>query len=150
MGRENPLLAELMASASDRLEPAATTADDVAFWLYTSGSTGRPKGSIHIHSDLVVTAALYGVQVLGIRSEDVVFSAAKFFFAYGLGNSLTFPLFVGACAVVVAGRPTPDVVMEDVEHLGRAEPVQDLDLESVLPFLTQTFGQRFPGRNAKA
>ena len=105
-------LAQLMASASERLSPAGTTADDVAFWLYTSGSTGTPKGSMHLHRDLVVTAVLYGVGVLGIQTDDVVFSAAKFFFAYGLGNSMSFPFFVGATAVVIAERPTPDAVMD--------------------------------------
>ncbi|MDH3714818.1 MAG: benzoate-CoA ligase family protein [Gammaproteobacteria bacterium] len=104
-------LEDLMASAGDTLMPADTTADDVAFWLYTSGSTGTPKGSMHLHSDLVCTAVHYGKGVLGIREDDVVFSAAKMFFAYGLGNTLTFPLYVGATAAVIAGRPTPDSVL---------------------------------------
>lgn len=100
----------LMHAASDQLEPAATVADDVAFWLYSSGSTGRPKGAPHIHSDLVYTVALYGVPVLGITQDDVVFSAAKLFFAYGLGNGMTFPMYVGATAVLMAERPTPESV----------------------------------------
>ncbi|MDH3452704.1 MAG: benzoate-CoA ligase family protein [Gammaproteobacteria bacterium] len=104
-------LSELMASADDTLAPADTTADDIAFWLYTSGSTGTPKGSMHLHSDLIYTAVHYGKGVLGIREDDVVFSAAKMFFAYGLGNTLTFPLFVGATAAVIAERPTPDSVL---------------------------------------
>jgi 4-hydroxybenzoate-CoA ligase/benzoate-CoA ligase len=106
-------LGDLMASAGDTLIPADTTADDVAFWLYTSGSTGTPKGSMHLHSDLLYTAVHYGKGVLGIREDDVVFSAAKMFFAYGLGNTLTFPLFVGATAAVIAGRPTPDLWCAD-------------------------------------
>jgi len=101
----------LCADASTTLEVAPTLADDVAFWLYTSGSTGRPKGSMHLHGDMVVTAALYAKPVLDINRDDVVFSAAKYFFAYGLGNSLTFPMYVGATTVVMAGRPTPDAVM---------------------------------------
>lgn len=104
-------LSDLLASANDELAPAATTCDDIAFWLYTSGSTGTPKGSMHLHSDLIHTAVHYGKGVLGIREDDVVFSAAKIFFAYGLGNTLTFPLFVGATAVVIAARPTPDSVL---------------------------------------
>ena len=105
-------LEELTASASAKLEPASTTSDDVAFWLYTSGTTGGPKGAMHLHRDLVYTAATYGVPILGIEPDDTVFSAAKMFFAYGLGNSLTFPSYVGACTVALAGRSTPESVMQ--------------------------------------
>ncbi|KEJ95037.1 benzoate-CoA ligase [Pseudosulfitobacter pseudonitzschiae] len=87
-------------------------ADEVAFWLYSSGSTGQPKGVHHIHSSLKATADTYGAQVLGVREDDVVFSAAKFFFAYGLGNAMTFPMAVGATTVLFAGRPTPDSVVD--------------------------------------
>ena len=104
-------LTALMAKAGDALEPAPTTCDDVAFWLYSSGSTGTPKGAMHLQSDLVNTAVLYGQNVLGLRGSDVVFSAAKLFFAYGLGNAMTFPLHAGATAVLMAERPTPDSVM---------------------------------------
>ena len=104
-------LAELLAHASPRLDPAPTSCDDVAFWLYTSGSTGKPKGSMHLHRDLITTAEHYGVGTLGIRGDDLVYSAAKLFFAYGLGNGMTFPFYVGATTAVLAGRPTPDAVM---------------------------------------
>ena len=104
-------LADLLAGASSRLDAAPTTCDDVAFWLYTSGSTGTPKGSMHLHRDMITTAEHYGVATLGIREDDLVYSAAKLFFAYGLGNGMTFPFYVGATAVVLAGRPTPDAVM---------------------------------------
>ena len=104
-------LAHLFDAASPRLDPAPTTCDDVAFWLYTSGSTGTPKGSMHLHRDLITTAEHYGVGTLGIREDDLVYSAAKLFFAYGLGNGMTFPFYVGATTVVLAGRPTPDAVM---------------------------------------
>ncbi len=107
----HPRLSDLTAAAPAELTAAMTTPDDAGFWLYSSGSTGRPKGAIHLHGDLVNTAALYGVGVLGIRPDDVVFSAAKLFFAYGLGNALIFPLYVGATAVLMAGRPTPETVM---------------------------------------
>ena len=100
-------LAELLAAASPALAAAETTADDVAFWLYSSGSTGAPKGAMHLHSHPMLTAALYARGVLGMREDDVVYSAAKLFFAYGLGNALTFPLAVGATAVLAAERTTP-------------------------------------------
>ncbi len=89
-------------------KPADTSADDVAFWLYSSGSTGRPKGTVHAQASLYWTAELYAKPVLGLKESDIAFSAAKLFFAYGLGNSLTFPLSVGATVVLMAERPTPD------------------------------------------
>ncbi len=107
-------IADLLAGASPELAPAETSADDVAFWLYSSGSTGRPKGAPHLQSDMINTAVLYGLGVLGIETDDVVYSAAKLFFAYGLGNALTFPMSVGATAVLMAGRPTPEDVMARV------------------------------------
>ena len=90
---------------------ARTTPDDVAFWLYSSGSTGKAKGAMHLHGSLIWTAALYAQPVLGIRPDDVAYSAAKLFFAYGLGNALTFPFSVGATTVLYADRPTPANVM---------------------------------------
>jgi benzoate-CoA ligase len=98
---------QLLAAGSPALAPAATRADDMCFWLYSSGSTGAPKGTVHVHASLVLTAELYARPVLGIREDDVVFSAAKLFFAYGLGNSLSFPMAVGATAVLMKERPTP-------------------------------------------
>ena len=89
----------------------------MAFWLYSSGSTGAPKGALHLHSHLAQTAALYGSGVLGMREDDVVFSAAKLFFAYGLGNAMTFPMHVGASAVLMAERPTPAAVMRVMKEL---------------------------------
>ena len=99
-------LADRMAAAGPELDPAPTTSDDVAFWLYTSGTTGAPKGAMHLHRHLVYTVSGYGLGVLGVRPEDVIFSAAKLFFAYGLGNALTVPLYLGATAVLYPGRPT--------------------------------------------
>jgi benzoate-CoA ligase len=100
----------LLAGGSDHFEPADTVADEPCFWLYSSGSTGAPKGTVHIHSSLIQTAELFARPVIGIRESDLVFSAAKLFFAYGLGNGLTFPMSVGATAVLMAERPTPDAV----------------------------------------
>jgi benzoate-CoA ligase family protein len=90
---------------------AVTSPDDVAFWLYSSGSTGKAKGAMHLHASPIWTAALYAQPILGIGCDDVVYSAAKLFFAYGLGNALTFPFSVGATAVLCAERPTPPTVM---------------------------------------
>ncbi|PKO57383.1 MAG: benzoate-CoA ligase family protein [Betaproteobacteria bacterium HGW-Betaproteobacteria-19] len=114
-GTANPgpdSLATLLDSGTDAFEAAATLADDACFWLYSSGSTGAPKGTVHIHSSLIQTAELYARPVIGIDESDVVFSAAKLFFAYGLGNGLTFPLAFGATAVLMAERPTPAAVFE--------------------------------------
>ncbi|MDQ3060248.1 MAG: benzoate-CoA ligase family protein [Pseudomonadota bacterium] len=88
-------------------QPAATGPDDPGFWLYSSGSTGRPKGALHTHANPYWTAELYGKPILGLTERDVCFSAAKLFFAYGLGNALSFPLSVGATVVLMAERPTP-------------------------------------------
>ncbi|HEY9222940.1 MAG TPA: benzoate-CoA ligase family protein [Variovorax sp.] len=92
--------------------PAATGPQDHAFWLYSSGSTGRPKGTVHTHGNPWWTAELYGKPVLGLTEEDICFSAAKLYFAYGLGNGLTFPLSVGATVVLMAERPTPDATFK--------------------------------------
>ena len=102
----------LAVLAADAPSGAAhtTQADDVAFWLYSSGSTGRPKGAPHRHSSLMLTAELFARDTLGLRESDVVFSAAKLFFAYGLGNALTFPMAVGATSVLYPGRATPEAV----------------------------------------
>ncbi|MBI5922268.1 MAG: benzoate-CoA ligase family protein [Betaproteobacteria bacterium] len=100
-------LSDLMAQAAPDHKTAPTCCDDACFWLYSSGSTGKPKGTVHIQSSLILTAELYAKPVLGICADDTVFSAAKLFFAYGLGNGLTFPLSVGATAVLMAERPTP-------------------------------------------
>jgi 4-hydroxybenzoate-CoA ligase len=91
---------------------ASTNSDEVAFWLYTSGSTGDPKGVKHVHTSLMVTAKLMGEGIVGIREDDVVFSAAKLFFAYGLGNAISFPMSVGASAVLWPQRVTPQVVFD--------------------------------------
>jgi len=101
---------ERLAAVHPREQPSDTHADDIAFWLYSSGSTGRPKGTVHTHANIHWTVELYAKPILGIRETDVVYSAAKLFFAYGLGNGLTFPLSVGATTVLMAGRPTPEAV----------------------------------------
>jgi len=105
-------LSDEIAKESDAFETARTHSDEPAFWLYSSGSTGMPKGVRHLHSNLAATAETYASQVLGIRENDVGLSAAKLFFAYGLGNALTFPMSVGASTVLNAERPTPARMFE--------------------------------------
>ncbi len=102
--------------ASPVLEAAPTSRDDPAFWLYSSGSTGAPKGAVHLHHDMFVCAETYARQVLGIGTADRVFSAAKLFFAYGLGNAGYFPLAVGAHSILYAPRPTPEAVFDVIER----------------------------------
>ena len=97
--------------------PANTAADESAFWLYSSGSTGRPKGSVHTQGNLYWTAELYAQPILGLTQNDVCFSAAKLFFAYGLGNALSFPLSVGATTILMAERSTPDACFKRFTEL---------------------------------
>jgi benzoate-CoA ligase len=101
-----------LAAQTPAAKPAATSGDDPGFWLYSSGSTGRPKGTVHSHANPYWTSELYGKGVLGLREDDVCFSAAKLFFAYGLGNALTFPMSVGATTVLMGERPTPEATFK--------------------------------------
>ena len=114
---EGDTFAARLAEALDALAPAPAAADDPAFWLYTSGSTGTPKGGVHRHRDMVVTSQYFGVDTLGITENDVHFSAAKLFFAYGIGNAMTFPLWTGGTAVLCADRPTPASTFATIEEI---------------------------------
>ncbi len=105
-------------AASEGVPLVHAIADENAFWLYSSGSTGAPKGVRHVHSALQATADTYGAQVLGIMESDTIFSAAKLFFAYGLGNGMTFPMSVGATAVLYPDRPTPDSMLAVIARTG--------------------------------
>jgi benzoate-CoA ligase family protein len=102
--------------ASSSLETAETSKDDSAFWLYSSGSTGFPKGCVHLQHDMTYCTEYYGKAVLGIKENDITFSAAKLFFAYGLGNNLYFPFGVGASAAHYPGRPLPEDMFKVVEQ----------------------------------
>ena len=112
-GRDVHLFEDIIAAADSTPFTADTVSDEVAFWIYTSGSTGDPKGVKHVHSNLMATAKLFGQGVLGISENDVVHSAAKLFFAYGLGNAMTFPLSVGATAALWPERPSPELGVRD-------------------------------------
>jgi 4-hydroxybenzoate-CoA ligase len=107
-----PRLDRLLAAENEDSTPARTCADEVAYWLYSSGTTGMPKGVMHVHSTPMALARLSGQDRIGIREDDVVFSAAKLFFSYGLGNAIFCPMSVGATSVLYPERPTPQTVFE--------------------------------------
>jgi benzoate-CoA ligase len=113
---DGPYFADEIARGDSAYAGVSTQADAIAFWLYSSGSTGRPKGVVHTHANLYWTSELYAKRVLGITEGDTVFSAAKLFFAYGLGNAITFPLSVGATTILMAERPTPDAVFARLQQ----------------------------------
>jgi benzoate-CoA ligase family protein len=111
-------LAERMAAASPRLEPAPTTATSDCFWLYSSGSTGNPKGVVHVHRDMVVTSERYGRKIAGITGDDIVFCASKLFFSFGFGGGMTFPMWVGASMVVQPARTTAELALDYLAQSG--------------------------------
>jgi benzoate-CoA ligase len=113
---DGPYFADEIARGDSAYPGVSTHADAIAFWLYSSGSTGRPKGVVHTHANLYWTSELYAKRVLGITERDRVFSAAKLFFAYGLGNALTFPLSIGASTILMAERPTPEAVFARLQQ----------------------------------
>ena len=102
---------DMLAAFDDTPFTASTMSDEVAFWMYTSGSTGDPKAVRHVHTSMMAVARLMGQGVIGIREDDVVFSAAKLSFSYGLGNAMAFPMSAGASAVLLPDRPTPQAVL---------------------------------------
>jgi benzoate-CoA ligase family protein len=101
---------DVLRAVNPEAYTAPTTRDDMAFWLYTSGSTGKPKGAVHVHANLRLTDELYAGPILGLKENDLCYSVAKLFFAYGLGNAMTFPMSAGATTLLMADRPTPDAV----------------------------------------
>jgi benzoate-CoA ligase len=111
-----PSLEGLMEGSSAELAAELVSKDDAAFWLYSSGSTGFPKGCVHLHHDMLFCCEYYARGILGMSEADRTFSVAKLFFAYGLGNALYFPLYVGASTVLLPGRPDPAAVYGQVER----------------------------------
>ena len=107
----------LMEDSPGTLPLVVTSAVDDCFWLYSSGSTGRPKAAVHRHQDMVMTSLLYGEGILHVSEKDCCFSAAKLFFAYGLGNSMCFPLWCGATTILAHQRPTPALTLGLIERL---------------------------------
>jgi benzoate-CoA ligase family protein len=105
-----------LAGFSERFEPADTHRDDMAFWMYSSGSTGRPKGIVHLQHDMAYTAASYEAHVLKLQPDDICFSVPKIFFAYGFGNSLTFPFARGASSLLLPGKPEPAAVFDAIRR----------------------------------
>jgi acetyl-CoA synthetase len=95
---------------------ADTHRNDMAFWMYSSGSTGRPKGIVHLQHDMAYTSESYAKHILGIREDDICFSVPKIFFAYGFGNSVTFPFSVGASSVLYPGRPEAAPAFDCIER----------------------------------
>jgi benzoate-CoA ligase family protein len=137
---------EFLAGQSAVLNCADTGPGDMAFWMYSSGSTGRPKGIVHLHHDMAYTQQSFGQHVLKLQLDDIAFSVPKTYFAYGFGNSVTFPYSVGATVLLLPGQPRPDAVLDAIETykptvlfglptlytaLARSENVENRDLSSL-------------------
>jgi benzoate-CoA ligase family protein len=110
-------LDDALAAQEDELEVLATHPDDMAFWLYTSGSTGKPKGVVHLHHDMEVTCETFARHVLALGEQDRVFSTSKLYHSYGLGNSLSYPLHVGATSILLAGPPNTERLLDTLREL---------------------------------
>ncbi|HJQ55931.1 MAG TPA: benzoate-CoA ligase family protein [Vineibacter sp.] len=123
-----------LAQVPRALDAADTRRDDMAFWMYSSGSTGRPKGIVHLQHDMAYTAQSYARHILKLGADDICFSVPKIFFAYGLGNSLTFPFSVGACSVLMPGQPRPAAVFDTIS---RFQPTVFFGLPTLYTALTK-------------
>ena len=111
---EETSLERALANSATILAPHPASAEKDCFWLFSSGSTGRPKAAVHRHRDMVVTSELYGIGCLNIKEEDIFYSAAKLFFAYGLGNAMTLPLWVGGTIILDHRKPTPELTFKNI------------------------------------
>jgi acetyl-CoA synthetase len=126
--------AEWLSRPPAQVAPADTHRDDMAFWMYSSGSTGRPKGIVHLQHDMAYTHAAYARHLLRLTEQDVCFSVPKIFFAYGLGNSITFPFSVGASSVLLPGQPKPAAIFEAI---ARYKPTVFFGLPTLYTGLTK-------------
>jgi acetyl-CoA synthetase len=126
--------AEWLARPAPVIEAADTHRDDMAFWMYSSGSTGRPKGIVHLQHDMAYTHWSYARHLLALSEDDICFSVPKIFFAYGLGNSVTFPFAVGASSVLLPGQPKPAAVFEAI---ARHRPTVFFGLPTLYTALTK-------------
>lgn len=108
--------AAFLAGQPCTLDCADTGPYDMAFWMYSSGSTGRPKGIVHLHHDMAYTQASFGQNTLKLRPDDICFSVPKCYFAYGFGNSVTFPFSIGAAVLMMPGQPRPEAVLDMIER----------------------------------
>ncbi|MCP4614839.1 MAG: benzoate-CoA ligase family protein [Bradyrhizobium sp.] len=107
---------EWLKAFSTELAEADTTRDDMAFWMYSSGSTGRPKGIVHLQHDMAYCELAFARNVLRLKPDDICFSVPKIFFAYGFGNSITFPFSIGATTLLLPGQPKPATIFATIEQ----------------------------------
>ena len=119
------------------LAEAGTDRNEMAFWMYSSGSTGRPKGIVHLQHDMAYSEAAFARNVLKLKPDDVCFSVPKIFFAYGFGNSITFPFSVGAATLLLPGQPKPAAIFEAIE---RFRPTVFFGLPTLYTSLTKAEG----------
>src|ERR1700736_3055230 len=134
---ENVMEASRVADASAQLDATDTHRNDMAFWMYSSGSTGRPKGIVHLQHDMAYTNESYGKHVLQLRADDICLAVPKIFFAYGFGNSVTFPFSVGAATLLLPGQPKPAAIFEAI---GRFRPSVFFGLPTLYTSLTKADG----------
>lgn len=125
---------EWLAGSADRLDAADTHRNDMAFWMYSSGSTGRPKGIVHLQHDMPYTAVSYARHVLKLTPDDLCFSVPKIYFAYGFGNSITFPFAVGAASLLLPGQPKPAAIFDAI---ARYRPTVFFGLPTLYTTLTK-------------
>ena len=119
------------------LPEADTDRNEMAFWMYSSGSTGRPKGIVHLQHDMAYSEAAFARNVLKLGPDDICFSVPKIFFAYGFGNSITFPFSVGAATLLLPGQPKPAAIFEAIE---RYRPSVFFGLPTLYTSLTKADG----------